>query len=159
MDAKLYHGLSRRELYELLWSEPAYEVAKEIGVSVKALRSACTKLRIPKPTRPQRKILVEGGKVRKPILPSFGLKGTAASAEEERWYSTLNSRTRIWLARAKIGSIQQVLQSELNSRIPPIVRRELGQFQYAKQLFALPLLSARDRPTAPARDSLTPVPG
>jgi hypothetical protein len=105
-------------------------------VSVKALTSACAKLRIPRPTRAERSGSVEGGKIRKPALLSFGLKGPAESAEEERWYSTLNSRTRTWLASTKIGSMSQVLRLELDSKIPPIVRRELGQFQYGEQLNA-----------------------
>jgi hypothetical protein len=136
MDAKLYHGLSRRELYELLWAKPASEVAKKIGVSVTALTSACRRLRIPKPTKAERRRLAEGRKVRRPALLSFGLKELAESAEEERWYSTLNSRTRTWLARAKMESLPQALQLELHSKIPPVIRRELGQFQYTEQLNA-----------------------
>jgi hypothetical protein len=58
----------------------------------------------------------------------------AGSPEEEKWYSTLNARTRRWLEKAKIESVPEVLQLELHSRIPRSVRRELGEFQYAEQI-------------------------
>ena len=108
--------------------------AKQIGVSKTSLLRVCKELRIPKPTRAQRRRLTKGAKVRKPALLSFGLKSDGASPEEEKWYSTLKPRTRRWLARAKVGSIAQVLKVELHSRIPTSVRREIGDFQYSERI-------------------------
>jgi hypothetical protein len=134
MNGNLYRGLSRLELYELLWCEPAMAVAKQIGVSKTSLLRVCKRLRIPKPTKAQRRRLTRGEKVQRPALLSFGLLSVGASPEEEEWYFTLKPRTRRWLARAKVRSIAQVLQLELNFRIPTSVRREIGDFQYSEQI-------------------------
>jgi hypothetical protein len=133
-NGNLYRGLSRLELYELVWSKPATAVAKQIGVDKTSVLRVCKRLRIPKPTKAQRSRLARGEKARKPALPSFGLTSGGVSPEEEAWYFTLKPRTRRWLARAKVRSIEQVLQLELHSRIPTSVRRELGDFQYSEQI-------------------------
>src|ERR1700737_501998 len=118
----------------LLWLKPAMAVAKQIGVSKTSLLRVCKRLRIPKPTKAQRRTLTRGEKVRSPALPSFGLTSVGASPEEEEWYFTLKPRTPRWLARAKVRSIAQVLQLELHSRIPTSVRREIGDFEYSEQI-------------------------
>ena len=41
--------LSRQELYDLVWSKPVTEVAKELGISDVALAKRCRALNIPLP--------------------------------------------------------------------------------------------------------------
>lgn len=43
--------LSREDLYELVWSKPMQELAKEFGISDVALAKRCRRLRIPVPGR------------------------------------------------------------------------------------------------------------
>jgi hypothetical protein len=43
--------LPRTQLYELVWSTPVTEVAKEFGISDVALAKRCRALRIPLPPR------------------------------------------------------------------------------------------------------------
>ncbi|UXN57742.1 RWP-RK domain-containing protein [Phyllobacterium zundukense] len=45
------HGLSREELFALVWEKPTQEVAKELGVSDVAIGKLCVRLQVPKPPR------------------------------------------------------------------------------------------------------------
>ena len=42
------HNIDRDDLYELIWSKPAVEVAKQFGISDVAVGKICKKLNIPK---------------------------------------------------------------------------------------------------------------
>src|SRR5579859_5818578 len=43
--------LTRRVLYDLVWSKPMIKVAEELGLSDVGLKKVCTKHRVPTPTR------------------------------------------------------------------------------------------------------------
>ena len=43
--------LTREQLYERVWTDPATTVAAELGISSVALKKTCKKLNIPTPTR------------------------------------------------------------------------------------------------------------
>jgi hypothetical protein len=45
------HRLTRQELYDLVWTEPAYKVAERYGISGVALAKRCRNAAIPLPTR------------------------------------------------------------------------------------------------------------
>jgi excisionase family DNA binding protein len=48
---KMRFGLSREELYALVWTKPVTEIAKRFGLSDTGLRKSCVRYRIPVPPR------------------------------------------------------------------------------------------------------------
>lgn len=60
--------LSRRELYELVWSKPVEQAAKEFGISGRGLSKICERHRIPTPPRGYWAKLAAGQHVKKAIL-------------------------------------------------------------------------------------------
>jgi len=68
--------LSRKDLYELIWSMPATKLAKELGISDVGLGKICRRMEIPKPALGYwRKVEVGGRIPRKPRLKELSLKG------------------------------------------------------------------------------------
>lgn len=65
-DGRLY---SREELYDLIWSKPIQQLAKEFGMSDVALAKKCKVLGIPRPGRGYWAKVEAGKKVRKSNLP------------------------------------------------------------------------------------------
>lgn len=61
-------AIARKDLYELLWREPAYKVAELFGVSGVALAKACGRARIPLPPRGHWVRVQHGARVRRPPL-------------------------------------------------------------------------------------------
>ena len=51
MAARRPIALSRKELYQRVWSQPLSIVAKELGVSGNALAKICNRLMVPYPPR------------------------------------------------------------------------------------------------------------
>jgi hypothetical protein len=43
--------LTRRTMYDLVWSKPMIKVAEEFGISDVALKKACDRHRVPTPPR------------------------------------------------------------------------------------------------------------
>lgn len=68
--------LPRSQLYELVWSKPVTELAKEFGMSDVALAKRCRAIRIPLPPRGYWARVAAGQKPRRPPLPK--LRGTRA---------------------------------------------------------------------------------
>lgn len=62
-------AVSRRELYELVWSEPATKVAERFGVSGTGLRKVCDRHDIPVPSRGHWAKVAANKKVTRPRLP------------------------------------------------------------------------------------------
>src|SRR5260221_6392311 len=60
--------LSRRDLYELVWSKPVEKVAEEFGISGRGLAKICERHRIPSPPRGYWARLAAGQHVKKAIL-------------------------------------------------------------------------------------------
>jgi ankyrin repeat protein len=63
--------LTRRELFERVWSEPVEKLAKEWGLSGRGLGKACAKMQIPVPPRGFWAKAEHGHKVRRPGLPDL----------------------------------------------------------------------------------------
>lgn len=61
--------MTRKALYELVWSEPISKAAPKLGVSDVALSKICRKLDVPKPPRGYWARLAHGKAVHKPALP------------------------------------------------------------------------------------------
>jgi hypothetical protein len=64
-----HHSLSRRQLYERVWSTPATKLAVELGVSDVAIAKLCKKLNIPRPPRGYWAKIEAGQKPTKVPLP------------------------------------------------------------------------------------------
>jgi hypothetical protein len=61
--------ISRKDLYDLVWSKPASALAEEFGVSDVAIAKRCKKLGVPRPFRGYWAKIESGKKPRKPPLP------------------------------------------------------------------------------------------
>jgi hypothetical protein len=64
-------ALSRSALYDLVWSTPVRDVAKDFGISDVALAKRCRALKIPLPPRGYWARVAAGQKPRRPALPPF----------------------------------------------------------------------------------------
>ena len=67
-----YITLPRSALYELVWTKPVTELAKEFGISDVALAKRCRSIKIPLPPRGYWARVAAGQKPRRPALPPFG---------------------------------------------------------------------------------------
>ena len=67
-----YITLSRTALYDLVWTKPVSELAKEFGISDVALAKRCRAINIPLPPRGYWARVAAGQKPRRPALPPFG---------------------------------------------------------------------------------------
>ena len=63
--------LSREQLYELVWVKPMQHLAKEYGVSDRALAKLCSRRQVPVPPRGYWAKKLSGGKVEQPKLLPF----------------------------------------------------------------------------------------
>ena len=63
--------MTRQELYEWIWKEPAKKVAEQLGVPPEILRQYCRRLNIPTPTSRHWSKLKFGKPVEIPVLPEF----------------------------------------------------------------------------------------
>jgi hypothetical protein len=66
-----YITLPRSQLYELVWSKPVRDVAKEFGISDVALAKRCRALNIPLPGRGYWARVAAGQKPKRPPLPPY----------------------------------------------------------------------------------------
>ena len=67
-----YITLPRSALYDLVWTKPVTELAKEFGISDVALAKRCRSIKIPLPPRGYWARVAAGQKPRRPALPPFG---------------------------------------------------------------------------------------
>src|SRR6188768_2955827 len=63
-------SLTRAELYERVWEEPASRLAPQLGISDVALAKTCKRLGIPRPSRGYWARLAAGQWVQKDALPT-----------------------------------------------------------------------------------------
>ena len=63
--------MTRQEIYEWIWREPAKKVAEQLGVPPEILRQYCRRLNIPTPTSGHWSKLKFGKPVEIPVLPEF----------------------------------------------------------------------------------------
>lgn len=64
-------SLTRKELYDLVWTKPIMEIAKDYGLSDRGLGKFCTKHNIPVPPRGHWRKVECGQKISKPKLSSM----------------------------------------------------------------------------------------
>jgi hypothetical protein len=62
------HQLTRRAMYEMVWSKPMIEVAAEIGISDVGLKKLCDKHRVPTPPRGHWAKLAADKPTKQPLL-------------------------------------------------------------------------------------------
>src|SRR5437016_14635265 len=72
--------LSREDLYELVWSKPMRELAKDFGISDVALAKRCRRLAIPVPGRGYWARVDAGQQPHRPIQVSRRSKGMAVTS-------------------------------------------------------------------------------
>ena len=95
-----YITLPRSKLYDLVWSKPVTELAKEFGISDVALAKRCRAINIPLPPRGYWAKVAAGQKPRRPPLPPFRDprgKGACSPAQPD-------SRARPARERPKVAS-------------------------------------------------------
>ena len=63
--------LTRQQLYDLVWSKPVRDVAKDFGMSDVALAKRCRAVRVPIPPRGYWARVAAGQKPRRPPLPKY----------------------------------------------------------------------------------------
>src|ERR1700689_2840406 len=68
--------LTRKELFELVWTTPMSKLAARFGVSDVALAKTCAKFDIPRPGRGYWQQLAAGIKPRRPRLPASEARGS-----------------------------------------------------------------------------------
>jgi hypothetical protein len=61
--------IARRELYDLIWSEPITTLAKHFGISDRGLTKVCQRSDIPAPPRGYWAMIAAAGKIERPDLP------------------------------------------------------------------------------------------
>jgi len=79
--------LTRQQLYDLVWSKPVRDVAKDFGMSDVALAKRCRAVRVPIPPRGYWARVAAGQKPRRPTLPKYRGSRTKVSgrfASEDR---------------------------------------------------------------------------
>ena len=81
---KRLRELSREELYELVWTKPAIELAKEFGISDVAIAKTCRRLNVPKPIAGYWRKLETGHKPKRPALPRAGQKPSVVHVKQVR---------------------------------------------------------------------------
>jgi hypothetical protein len=62
--------LTRKELYDLVWSEPLIQLAKKLNISDNGLRKICKRMNIPLPNSGHWQKIKFGYKVQVPKLPT-----------------------------------------------------------------------------------------
>jgi len=85
--------LTRKQLYELVWSEPRLQLAKRLGISDVALAKRCRKLKIPMPGLGYWSKIQAGKRLPRPRLPQFANPGVE-EFPGPRAYKAENSRIR-----------------------------------------------------------------
>lgn len=111
--------MTRRELYEKIWSAPITEVAKEIGVAYSKLKKVCEKWNIPVPTNSYWALLRYGAKVQPPELPEWSgseqtleeMMGTPNKKTRDRAVIATNVLTGAEMYFPSIKEVQKALQS------------------------------------------------
>jgi|GEM_PF-6683028 len=68
---KITKTITRKELYDLIWSKPIMDISKEFGISDRGLGKVCERNDIPKPPRGYWQRLNSGEKIEIPKLPKI----------------------------------------------------------------------------------------
>ncbi len=74
--------ITREQLYERVWSEPATKVALAFGLSSVAVKKMCRRMNVPTPSRGYWARLAAGQKVSKVLLPEKGKDSAAMESKQ-----------------------------------------------------------------------------
>ncbi len=88
-------ALSRKELYQRVWSEPLGAVARDVGLSGSALAKICNRLLVPYPTRGYWVKVAAGQKPPREALPAAPEKASNDVVFSSVRVSSRRSRTRL----------------------------------------------------------------
>lgn len=116
--------INRAELFELVWSKPILEVAKELYVSGITVGKMCQRLEVPKPFRGYWQRLALGQKISRPILAPF-------SAKKRDWIE-LRPPAKPFKKLPETEKINVPIPSFLDMELP-LIRRTWNAFKNAKQ--------------------------
>ena len=146
------HSLTRRQLYEMVWTTPVSKLAPKFGVSGVAFAKACARADIPLPPRGHWVRVQHGARVRRPPLPKskndrpvvFGLRGRSEDNRpdalpddvQERVDETLNGaplrvRKRVttphrlltWMTERRMDALQRRRVNILDALLREFERR------------------------------------
>lgn len=127
--------LTRRELYDLLWSRPTTKVAAELGISDVGLHKICEKHRVPVPGRGYW-AKVSAGKpvkqtpfheVRDPLLNHIQIQGALHALPQAVQEARLKAK-----AEAKKREAARAAQSPVPTDLDPILVRMLTKLEQSK---------------------------
>ncbi|OGI02336.1 MAG: hypothetical protein A2Y25_10380 [Candidatus Melainabacteria bacterium GWF2_37_15] len=68
---KITKTITRKELYDLVWTKPIMDISKKFGISDRGLGKVCERHDIPKPSRDYWQKLSAGEKIEIPKLPKI----------------------------------------------------------------------------------------
>jgi hypothetical protein len=121
--------LSREDLYELVWSKPMAELAKDVGLSDVALAKRCRKLGVPVPGRGYWARVAAGQEPRRPKLPKRESQYGDGSAltfgppvEETPPTAAADLPPEEAAVRARIAAVTVAILPGLETASPPIQR-------------------------------------
>jgi hypothetical protein len=126
--------LTREQLYDRVWDEPAYMLAPQLGISDVALAKTCKRLGIPKPSRGYWARLATGQRMQKDKLPpakpnqpqivQFHVADNLKRRDEAKKASESNSSVESWPEQLPIPESETTLH--------PIAERLMSKIRAAK---------------------------
>lgn len=109
--------IKRQDLYELVWSKPMQQLAKEFGISDVALAKICRKLEIPRPGRGYWARKAAGKPVKQdplpPAPPGVRTEYRISSRQDLLSYADIGEEARTLLTREQKSSSAIIVHSTL----------------------------------------------
>jgi len=124
MDSAKHLSLTREQLYELVWSKPMRRLAKDYGVSDRAMAKLCARKQVPVPPRGYWARKSSGFRVVQPTLPDFIEKEKPKLKAREPEVQTPTKRHR------KISSAWEDREKKIKKIIRDHRRRLTGGVHY-----------------------------
>src|ERR1700728_814260 len=104
--------LSREELYQLVWSKPMQHLAKEYGISDRAMAKVCLRKQVPVPPRGYWAKKLAGGNVAKPSLSKFIDKAPKKESKTHQDHAIKNGKEK-----PKVGSASDDRNEEVKNKL------------------------------------------
>lgn len=135
-----YITLPRSELYELVWTKPVTELAKEFGISDVALAKRCRNLKIPLPPRGHWARVAAGQKPKRPALPKYhevpnssaARRSTQPSTEPTVTFDTSRAETQVHEPTESLPKLTTPPATDLASTLS-IVRRTARHYHHPRR--------------------------
>lgn len=125
--------MTRRELYERVWSDPVTKIAQDLGISDVALHKICKKYEIPKPARGHWAKLAAGKPTEKRPLPEDGasIEISISRSLARKLPAAVQEASRKAAVLAKAGAAGCATDDSI-SAVHPIIGRLSGKLAKAK---------------------------